>query len=163
LVCRISNFLPSLAGGTDILYSRQNADRLKLVDLPGVGSRIRERLLENYGSEEQALDAVLKGDVVGLCRVLTERQAFSLVQSAKGLKYGCTSDDFLATDEVLKIYKMLISRMASFACTEYARLKIGTLFPCSSREHLTENRRMAESALKNAKLLQECSPSEELS
>ena len=136
---------------------------MKLVDLPGVGSRIRERLLENYGSEEQALDAILKGDVVGLCRVLSERQAFSLVQSAKGLKYGCTSDDFLATDEVLKIYKMLISRMASFARTEHARLKICTLFPSSSRDHLMENRRIAEIALKNAKLLQECSPSEQLS
>jgi len=132
------------------------------VDLPGVGSRIRERLLENYGSEENALDAVLKGDVEGLCKVLSERQAFSLVQSAKGLKYGCISDDFLATDEVLKIYRMLISRMASFACTEYARLKIGTLFPSFSGDHLAENRRMAEAALKNAKLLQESSPSEQL-
>ena len=85
--------------------------------------------MEHYGDEEKALQAVLNGDVAGLCKALSERQALSLVQYARGMKYGVSPDEFLATDEAVKIYSMLISRMAGFAHTEYARLKIATLFP----------------------------------
>ncbi|MCK9564538.1 MAG: DNA mismatch repair protein MutS, partial [Methanothrix sp.] len=101
---------------------------MKLVDLPGVGSRIRERLLEQYGDEEKALQAVLNADVAGLCRALSERQALLLVQHARGLKYAVTPEQFLATDEAARIQQTLISHLASYAHTEYARLKIGTLF-----------------------------------
>jgi DNA mismatch repair protein MutS2 len=127
---------------------------LKLVDLPGVGSRIKERLLEHYGSEEKALEAVSRGDVAGLARALSERQALSLVQCARGMKYGVKPDDFLATEEAVKIHEMLISRLAGYAHTEYARFKIGTLFPSSSGELLAENRRLAGAALEKTKLLQ---------
>jgi len=63
------------SAGTDILYSRLNAIRLRLKDLPGVGQRIRERLIEQYGDEQKALEAVLAGDVSGLAQSLSERQA----------------------------------------------------------------------------------------
>lgn len=124
---------------------------MKLVDLPGVGSRMRERLLEHYGDEERALQAVLNGDVPGLCKALSERQALYLVQYARGLKYRVSPDEFLATDEAVKIYSMLISHLAGFAHTEYARLKISTLFPSSSMELLAENRIVASRALETAK------------
>ncbi len=117
-----------------------------MVDLPGVGSRIRERLLEHYGDEEKALQAVLNGDAPGLCKAVSERQALLLVQYARGLKYNVMPDEFLATDEAVKIYSMLISKIAGFAHTEYARLKIGTLFPSSSLELLDENRIVASRA-----------------
>ena len=127
---------------------------LKLVDLPGVGSRIRERLLEQYGDEEKALQAVLNGDVAGLCRALSERQALLLVQHAKGLKYAVTPEQFPATDEAERIQQMLISRLAGYAHTEYARLKIGTLFASSSMELLAENRKNALSASLAAQKMQ---------
>ncbi len=127
---------------------------MKLVDLPGVGARIRERLLEQYGDEDRALQAVKDGDVAGLCKALSERQALLLVQYARGLKYKVSPDEFLATDEAVKIYSMLISRLAGFAHTEYARLKIGTLFPSSSADLLAENRTVASSALDMAKKMQ---------
>jgi hypothetical protein len=119
---------------------------LKLVDLPGVGSRIRERLLEQYGDEEKALQAVLNADVAGLCRALSERQALLLVQYAKGLEYAVTPEQFLATDEATRIQQTLISHLASYAHTEYARLKIGTLFASSSAQLLAENRKIARAA-----------------
>jgi uncharacterized Ntn-hydrolase superfamily protein len=119
---------------------------LKLVDLPGVGSRLRERLIEQYGDEEKALQAVLKADVAGLCRALSERQALLLVSHARGLKYGVSPGQFLATDEAARTYQMLISRLAGYAHTEYARLKIGTLFAASSAVLIAENRKTARAA-----------------
>ncbi len=112
---------------------------------------MRERLLEHYGDEEKALQAVLNGDAPGLCKAVSERQALLLVQYARGLKYKVMPDEFLATDEAVKIYSMLISKMAGFAHTEYARLKIGTLFPSSSLELLDENRIVASRALEASK------------
>jgi hypothetical protein len=127
---------------------------LKLVDLPGVGSRIRERLLEQYGDEEKALQAVLDADVAGLCRALSERQALLLVQHARGLKYAVTPEQFLATDEAARIQQTLTSHLASYAHTEYARLKIGTLFASSSAQLLAENRKTAQTAALAAEKMQ---------
>jgi len=124
------------------------------VDLPGVGSRSRERLIEHYGSEENALQAVMEGDVTGLTKVLSERQALLLVQHARAMKHGIKPDDFLATDEVSRVYKMLIARIESYAHTEYARHKIATLFPSSCPRLLDENRKMAETAIEYARLTQ---------
>ncbi|MDD4447223.1 MAG: DNA mismatch repair protein MutS [Methanothrix sp.] len=127
---------------------------MKLVDLPGVGSRIRERLLEQYGDEEKALQAVLNADVAGLCRVLSERQALFLVSHARGLKYAVTPEQFLATDEATKIQQALITHLASYAHTEYARLKIGTLFASSSAQLQAENRKTALAAVLAAQKMQ---------
>ncbi|MCX6677213.1 MAG: DNA mismatch repair protein MutS [Methanothrix sp.] len=127
---------------------------MKLVDLPGVGSRIRERLLEQYGNEEKALQAVLNADVAGLCRALSERQALLLVQHARGLRYNVTPEQFLATDEATRIQQMLITRLAGYAHTEYARLKIGTLFASSSAQLLAENRNIAQAASLTARKMQ---------
>ncbi len=126
------------------------------MDLPGIGSRMRERLLEHYGSEESALEAVSRGDVEGLAKALSERQALSLVQNARGMKYGVKPEDFQATPEVVEIYRMLLSRLAGYAHTQFARSKIGTMFPSSSPELLAENRRLSEAALEKAKLTEGC-------
>jgi len=119
-----------------------------------VGSRIRERLLEQYGDEEKALQAILNADVAGLCRALSERQALLLVSHARGLKYDITPEQFLATDEAARIQQMLISRLAGYAHTEYARQKIGTLFASSSEELLAENRKIALAASLAAEMVQ---------
>jgi DNA mismatch repair protein MutS2 len=126
---------------------------LKLVDLPGIGSRIRERLLEHFGSEECALETIMRGDVAALVRVLSERQALSLAQCARGLSFGARPDEFLATDEAVNIYQRLVSRIAGYAHTDYARLKIGTLFPSSSPELLALNRKVAQESMESARLL----------
>ncbi|OPY49669.1 MAG: DNA-binding protein MutS2 [Methanosaeta sp. PtaU1.Bin112] len=127
---------------------------MKLVDLPGVGSRIRERLIEQYGDEEKSLHAILNADVAGLCRTLSERQALLLVSHARGMKFAITPEQFLATDEATRIQQILLTRLASYAHTEYARLKIGTLFASSSGALLAENRKAALEAFQTAKMMQ---------
>jgi hypothetical protein len=119
---------------------------LKLTDLPGIGSRIKERLIEQYGDEEKALNAIMQADVAGLCRALSERQALLLVQHAQGLRYGVAPDQFLATDEAARIQQMIVSRLAGYAHTEYARQKIATLFASSSKDLISENRKVVLAA-----------------
>ncbi|MBN1322598.1 MAG: DNA mismatch repair protein MutS [Methanotrichaceae archaeon] len=120
---------------------------MKLVDIPGVGPRLKERLVDHYGSEERALDAVMEGDIAGLLQVLSERQALSLLQAATAERYGATPGQFLATEEAERIYRALVGKIASHAHTEYARLKMGTVFPSDSIELIESNRRMAALAM----------------
>ncbi len=127
---------------------------MKLKDLPGVGPRIKERLVEHYGDEGAALGAVLKGDIASLMHVLSERQALSLVKWAAGIKYGQNPDQFLSTDEAAAIYQSLVSRIAGYAHTDYSRLRVATLFPSSSPELITTNRKMASDAINAARILE---------
>jgi DNA mismatch repair protein MutS2 len=127
---------------------------LKLIEIPGIGARIKDRLVDRFESEEAALEAILQGDVPSLLDVVSERQALSLVQWAKGKKYRTTPDGFLATEESVRIYQLLISKMSAYTRTEYARLKIGTLFPSSSSELIKENRKMAKESINWARILE---------
>ncbi|HPT18497.1 MAG TPA: DNA mismatch repair protein MutS [Methanothrix sp.] len=120
---------------------------MKLLDLPGVGSRMRERLVEQYGDEEKALQAVRDGDVSGLTRALSERQALLLVQHMRAQSFGANPEQFTATDEATGVRRMLLTKMAEYAHTDYARLKMGTLFPSACPALVAESRRTAEQAL----------------
>lgn len=96
----------------------------------------------------------MNGDVVGLMQVVGERQALSLAKWATGMRYGQKPDDFLATDEAAAIYQSMVSKIAGFAHTDYARMRVGTLFPSSSPDLINENRRMANAAIEGAKILE---------
>ncbi|MHC1632131.1 MAG: helix-hairpin-helix domain-containing protein [Methanotrichaceae archaeon] len=108
---------------------------MKLIEISGLGVRLKDRLVAHYGTEKQALDAILKGDVASLLALkgISRRQVTSLVQQALGLKYRIDPAEFLATEEATRIYHALIKEMVEIAHTDYARLKIGTFFPSSCR------------------------------
>ena len=124
------------------------------MEMPGVGARIKERLVDRFGSEEAAIESILQGDVASLLDVISERHALTLVKWATGKKYEAEPESFLATEESNRIYQILISKMAAYAHTEYARLKIGTIFPSSSMELIKENRNLAEESMDWARMLE---------
>ncbi len=119
-----------------------------------MGTRIQERLKGHYGGEDLALDAVLRGDVVGLMQVISERQALALIKWAKGRRYGQNPEEFLATDEAATIYRSLIEIIAGYAHTDYARLRAATIFPSSAPDLINENRKMAVAAIDAARALE---------
>ncbi len=120
-----------------------------------MGARLEERLITHYGDEDQALDAILKSDVAGLMRLkMSQRQAIGLVQRALGLRYEVSPENFLATNEAIRIYKSLMEKMTGFANTEYARLKMGTFFPSSCVDLIEENQKTAEFAIRSANILE---------
>jgi DNA mismatch repair protein MutS2 len=139
---------------TAILYSWSYGLRLKLVDIPGVGSRIRDKLVEQYGSEEKALNIILDEDITALCEILSVKQALSLAKWAQGFKHNTIPGDFLATEEVDRLYQMIISKIEAYSHTEYARFKIATLFPSSSRELIDRNRKLVKTSVTNAQKLE---------
>lgn len=125
---------------------------MKLTDIPGVGARLKDRLVKHYGDENVALKALLKGDMPGLMalRGMSERQAISVVQKAQGMKYGVVPNDFLVTNETVEIYNNLMEQIGAFAHTDHARLRMNTFFPSSCQKLIEENRQLAQLAMEYA-------------
>ena len=138
------------SAGTDILYSRLNAIRLKLKDLPGVGQRIRERLIEQYGDEQRAVEAVLAGDLSGLALAVSERQALLLIRHGRCLRHSTAPDQFLATEEAARVQEKLIDLLSGYAHTDFAQQKIMTLFASGCPQIIEENGSLARAAAAEA-------------
>jgi DNA mismatch repair protein MutS2 len=119
-----------------------------------VGSRIQDKLIKCYGSEEDALKVIFRGDITSLANILSKRQALFIAKWAEGYEYNTNPDDFLATDKAIEIYEKIIGKMGDYAQTEYARFKIATLFPSSSRKLIEKNRMLAGPSIAKARCLE---------
>ncbi|NYT02883.1 MAG: DNA mismatch repair protein MutS [Methanosarcinales archaeon] len=117
---------------------------------------MRDRLVEHFGSEEGAVEALLGGEVAELTAVLSERQAVTLARWSRALQHGADPQEFLATEEAARVYEKILERMAGYTHTDYARLKMSTLFPTSSRELIEEFRTLAWSAREQVQRLEGC-------
>jgi dsDNA-specific endonuclease/ATPase MutS2 len=71
-----------------------------------------------------------------------------------GVKHGVNPGELLATEEAIRIYRLLISRMAENAHTGYGRLKMESLFPSSSPSLIEENRKLALDSMDDARMLE---------
>ncbi|HPH48418.1 MAG TPA: DNA mismatch repair protein MutS, partial [Methanothrix sp.] len=123
---------------------------MKLKDLPGVGQRIRERLIEQYGDEQRAVEAVLAGDLSGLAVAVSERQALLLIRHGRCLRHSTAPDQFLATEEAARVQEKLIDLLSGYAHTDFARQKIMTLFASGCPQIIEENGSLARAAAAEA-------------
>jgi hypothetical protein len=105
-----------------------------LRDIPRIGEKSANRLTEHFGSEKQALDAVINGEIAALCEVegMTEKSAISLIQEAHAVNEGVGIRDFLKTTEAYGIYERLMDRISGFAHTGYAKTKLRLYIPYPS-------------------------------
>ena len=111
-----------------------------------MGQRIRERLIELYGDEEKAMQAVMAGDVSGLAVAVSQRQALLLVRHGRCLRHSLSPDQFLATDEAARMQEKLTALLSEYAHTDFARQKILTLFASGCPQIIEENRVLAVAA-----------------
>ncbi|MDW7725853.1 MAG: helix-hairpin-helix domain-containing protein [Candidatus Methanoperedens sp.] len=112
-----------------------------LRDIPRIGEKSASRLTGHFGSENNALDAVINGDIAALCEVegVTEKSAISLVQEAHAAVEGVGIRDFLKTSEAYAIYGRIIERVSGFAHTGYAKTKLQLYipYPSNKKEKIT--------------------------
>ncbi len=106
-------------------------ERLKLSDIEGVGEKIRSRLVEFFGSEEEAVKAILEGRVAEVASApgVGLGKAYSIVRNAWELVEGVKWDSVLKTAEVKRIYDELLKLMQEYAQTDYARHKLRLFWP----------------------------------
>jgi DNA mismatch repair protein MutS2 len=102
-----------------------------LKSIPRIGEKTALRLSRHFGSEKQALDAILNKDIAAIIEIegMTEKSAISLVLDAIALNEGAGVRDFLKTDEAYEIYERIMALIKGFAHTGHARSKLSLYFP----------------------------------
>ncbi|MDP2768015.1 MAG: helix-hairpin-helix domain-containing protein [Candidatus Methanoperedens sp.] len=107
-----------------------------LKSIPRIGDKTALRLIKHFGSEKQALDAILNKDIAALSEVegVTEKSAISLVLDAMALNEGAGMRDFLKTGEAFEIYERIMELIKGFAHTGHARSKLNLYFPYPSHK-----------------------------
>ncbi|MCD1295799.1 DNA mismatch repair protein [Methanocella sp. CWC-04] len=106
-----------------------------LTELPGIGEKISSKLISHFGSEQKALEVLIKRDVASLAEVpgISEKYAISIIHEMISSEEGVSPDDFLKTNEAMNVYERLIGLIRSYSHTTYSRSKLSTYFPYPSR------------------------------
>ncbi len=106
-------------------------EKLRLDDIEGVGEKIKGRLVEFFGSEEEAVNAILDGRVAEIASIpgVGLSKAYSIVRSAWELVEGVRWDSVLKTEGVRRIYEDMLKIVQEYAQTEYAKHKLRLFWP----------------------------------
>ena len=114
-----------------------------LQEIHGIGERVADRLIEHFGTEDAALQAICEGDIASLSEVsgISHNFALSLARDARSRAEGCSISDFLKTKESLELYSRLLELIKSFAHTAHSRDKLDLFYPLpASRMDLIQER-----------------------
>jgi dsDNA-specific endonuclease/ATPase MutS2 len=116
-----------------------------LKSIPRIGEKTALRLSKHFGSEKQALDAILNKDIAALSEIegMTEKSAISLVLDAMALNEGVAARDFLKTNGAYEIYERILELIKGFAHTGHARSKLNLYFPYPAykKDKITETQK----------------------
>ncbi len=107
-----------------------------LSEIKGIGQALKEKLIEHYGSEEEALEAIRQGDVAGLSSIegIGERFAVKIVRTLYMKEHNENIEDFLKTPDSVSLYEKVLAFIRQYANTNYARSKIVLLFPLPAKQ-----------------------------
>jgi tetratricopeptide (TPR) repeat protein len=106
----------------------------KLSEIPGVGVKIAEKLVEALGSEEEALAAITNANVAAIADIpgVGHAKAVRIVRSFYESKEGVLLEQMLKTQDAIEIYEHILNIIRSYAKTEYASDKLSLYFPLPS-------------------------------
>ncbi|MCD6380986.1 MAG: hypothetical protein J7L50_01505 [Candidatus Odinarchaeota archaeon] len=107
-----------------------------LEEIPGVGKVIADKLVSYFGSEEEAINSILKANVAEIASIegIGPRKAFSIVKNAIEEMYGVKASDLIKTEDLMRMYERILEMMRKYAKTDYARYKLSLLYPLPSRK-----------------------------
>lgn len=115
----------------------------KLIDIPGVGKNVSSLLIQYFGSEKAALDAIFGKRIIEIASVpgVGRSKAIRIVRSAVEKQYGVRMVDILKTEDIQKIYFKIIEIISEYAQTEATRAILPLYFPLpSSKKSIIEER-----------------------
>lgn len=104
---------------------------ITLGEIKGIGKKVEENLVDYFGSEEEAVDAIINGRIseIGNIPGIGLGKALQIVKNAYESVEGVTSSQVLKTEDIQKIYNHLLGIIRSYAKTAYAREKLMLYWP----------------------------------
>ncbi len=103
----------------------------KLSEIPGVGEKVQQALIEHFGSEAVALKVIRDSrvDLVAAVPGIGSKQAVNLVKGAFEQQFGVNSNMLLRSTDIRKIFESILEIMQGYANTTYAKDKLFLYFP----------------------------------
>ncbi|MFW9960406.1 MAG: helix-hairpin-helix domain-containing protein [Candidatus Thorarchaeota archaeon] len=103
----------------------------KLSEIPGVGEKVQQALIEHFGSEAVALKVIRDSrvDLVAAVPGIGSKQAVNLVKGAFEQQFGVNSNMLLRSADIRKIFESILEIMQGYANTTYAKDKLFLYFP----------------------------------
>ncbi|MHA1863729.1 MAG: MutS-related protein, partial [Candidatus Thorarchaeota archaeon] len=102
-----------------------------LSEIPGIGEKVRNALVDHFGSETVALKVIQDSrvDLVAAVPGIGSRQAVNIVKGSFEQQFGVSSNMLLRSSDIRKIYESVLEIMRSYANTTYAKDKLFLYFP----------------------------------
>jgi len=113
-------------------HSRDNILTLEsLSDIPGVGEKVKQSLVDHFGSEAVAIKVIQDSrvDLVAAVPGIGSRQAVNIVKGVFEHEFGATSNMLLRSVDIRKIYEASLDIIRDYANTTYAKDKLFLYFP----------------------------------
>ncbi len=103
----------------------------KLDQIPGIGKRIKEKILEYFPSEDESIEAI-KNLAVSCVPGITPKRAIKMALNIFELEHNAKPDSLLKNEDILEIYNQMIQLISEFCLTEYSKSKLSLYFPLPS-------------------------------
>lgn len=105
----------------------------RLTTIPGVGAKTASRLVEHFGSEEEALEAIESVDLYSIASSgLGMRPALSIVLGFFSQKLGVSRDDVLRTVDALNLFTEALGVFKAEVVNPRARDRLDLFYPLPS-------------------------------
>ena len=113
------------------------ANKWDIRNIWGVGDRLFDKIMSNFGGEEEFLNAVKNYEVDRISSIegVSQRRAIEIVN----MVLGNPTEEFLKTDRALEIYDDIIEKILQFANTQYGKNRILLLNPSKNEMNIKEN------------------------
>ena len=115
-----------------------------LNQIPGLGPRLAQKLVELFGSESAALNIIINAQVATLAGIpgVGKKRALDLVQEAYTIREGISALEVLKTADIQEIYHRIIAIIQTFANSVFAKDKLSLYYPLPSSKIDTVKKRL---------------------
>ncbi len=105
---------------------------MDLKKIKGIGSRQADKILSNFGSEKEFIEAVQNYEVDRITSIegVSQKKAIQIINTI----LGNPSKEFLKTDQAVQVYDDIIERILKFANTKYCENRILLMSPLKNQK-----------------------------
>ena len=108
-----------------------------------------EKIIQKYGSYENFVESIENYEIEGLMNVqgISQKIALDIVRKI----HGTSENEFFKTEQSEKIYDDIISKILTFANTDYSRTRVLLLNPTTDYEKIIETQNSIQNTMEQTK------------
>lgn len=127
VAAKVDEFIPTSKSQVTPTSQSQKS-KLTLENIPGIGKKIRDKILAFYPSQEEAICAIRAG-LINNIPGISYKQALKYAQVCFELEENIKVEDIIRTPDAITIFTQLQNFIVKFFRTDYSKTKLNLYFP----------------------------------